>query len=222
MAKLLDEINLEELFNVIKTKYIPANTFNGDFKYLNFFLKRRDVWDNLDRISVEDVDCIVLRFLNEWKCRIPYSCNKTLQKALQTSHDKFELIRSENLKSIEFEKIIKHDGRNVKIGNLVEEIFNTLSSVRAGRRTVGYTATTKIMHMVMPELFVMCDKAIREGYGIGDNSRSYLNFLIRMQNATKKFMKETEFQLYKKLHNDERSFIKVLDEYNYAVLTLKR
>jgi len=101
-----------------------------------------------------------------------------------------------------------------RIGDIIKKIFDTLSEV------VGFTATTKIMHMVLPELFVMCDEKIRESYGCAGNSEGYLNFLWRMQESARKFIEEkTKLEICKELHNGDRSLTRILDEYNYYTIT---
>ena len=48
-------------------------------------LKRRDVWDNLAQIDTQKTECIVLNFLNAWKCRVSYDCSGELAIALKDS-----------------------------------------------------------------------------------------------------------------------------------------
>ncbi len=58
---------------------------------------------------------------------------------------------------------------------VIEEIFKNFQSV------VKHTSSSKIMHMINPNLFVMWDEKIRNNWGCSSNARGYFNFLIRMQ-----------------------------------------
>ena len=218
---LLDEISYSQLKEVIK-RYNSEPAFkepNGDPLYLET-IKKRNVWDNLDRINVDDIINVVLNFLNKWKCRLSYRCAPELQKALQETHILFQLLKDEKLKieNVNFDEIVGTTGKSVK--KIIKEIFNTISIVKAGRKTVGFTATTKIMHMIIPNLFVMCDEKIREEYGCAGNSEGHLNFLCRMQKATQRIVREkTKVEICKELHHGDRGFTKILDEYNYYTIT---
>ena len=218
---LLDEISYSQLEDVIG-KYNSEPSFqqqNGDPLYLET-IKKRSIWDDLVKISLDDLKDVVLNFLNKWACRISYGCASQLQTALQKTHPPFQLLRYKKLEieTVNLDEIIESNGKNVK--DIIKEIFDTLSKVKAGRRTVGFTATTKIMHMIIPNLFVMCDENIREAYGCTGNSEGYLNFLCRMQKATQKIIKEkTKVEICEKLHNGDRDLTKILDQYNYYTIT---
>lgn len=163
---------------------------------------------------------VVLNFLNKWACRIPYGCASELQRALQKTHTPFQLLKHKKLEieTVNFDEIIGSNGKSAK--DIIKEIFDTPSKVKAGRKTVGFTATTKIMHMVIPDLFVMCDENIREEYGCIGNSEGYLNFLRRMQKSAQKTIKEkTKVEICRELHNCDRDLTKILDEYNYYTIT---
>jgi len=122
------------------------------------------------------------------------------------------------LETVNFDKIIKDDGKTVK--DTIKEIFEILSTIKVGKKNVGFTATTKIMHMVIPDLFVMCDGSIRKAYGCEGNSEGYLNFLYRMQKAAQKLIAEKrKAEICKELHNGDRNLTKIMDEYNYYTIT---
>ena len=218
---LLDEISYSQLRDTI-IRYNSEPSFqepNGDPLYLET-IKKRDVWNSLDKISLDDVINIVLGFLNKWKCRLSYDCASELRTALQKTSNLFQLLKQEKteIQTVDFSKMVGTSDKSVK--KIMKEIFDVLSKVRAGRKTVGFTATTKIMHMVIPNLFVMCDKKIRKKYGCAGNSEGYLNFLHRMQKATQRMTEEkTKVEICEELHHGDRSFTKILDEYNYYTIT---
>lgn len=217
-VKLLDEIDLFQLKDVIE-RYNSEPSFkvsSGDPLYLET-VEKRSVWENLDKISREDVNKIVLNFLNKWKCRIPYKCAPRLQMALQKTHTLFSILKDEKLEALDFCRVTVTGDR---IKDVIKQIFVVLSKVKVNRKTIGFTATTKIMHMVLPDLFVMCDENIRRAYGCEGNSEGYFNFLRRMQKSAQGLIKEKpKAEICKELHKGDRSLNKILDEYNYYTIT---
>ena len=218
---LLDEIDYSQLKNVIE-KYNSESSFqqpDGDPLYLEM-IGRRDIWESLNAISLNQVINIVLKFLNKWKCRIPYDCARKLQLALREAHELFQLLKNMKLETVNFDETIV-EGKKVK--DIIKDIFDVVSSVKAGKRTLGFTATTKIMHMVVPDLFVMCDEYIREEYGCAANSEGYLIFLSRMQKSIQRLIRERPKNVIcQELHNERRSLTKILDEYNYYTITWQK
>ena len=218
---LLDEISYSQLRDAIR-RYNSEPSFqepNGDPLYLET-IKKRDVWDAFDEISLDNVINVVLGFLNKWKCRISYACASELRTALQKTSNLIHLLKDERteIQTVDFDKTVGTSGKSVK--KIIREIFDVLSKVRAGRKTVGFTATTKIMHMGFPNLFVMCDEKIREKYGCAGNREGYLNFMRRMQKATRRLTEEkTKVEICEELHHSDRDFTKILDEYNYYTIT---
>ena len=93
-----------------------------------------------------------------------------------------------------------------KISPIVEKVYDKLSSLKG----IGYTGASKELHLMNTRLFVMWDKLIREEYGFktGD-SRDYVNFLKKMQDKFKGID-----------WSGEKTFAKVIDEYNYVNITL--
>lgn len=219
--ELLDEISYSQLRDAIR-RYNSEPSFqvpNGDPLYLET-IKKRNVWDTLAKISLDDVVNVVLGFLNKWKCRLSYDCASELRTALQKTSNLFQLLKHEKteMQTVDFGKMVGTSGKSVR--EIIKEIFDVLSKVRADKKTVGFTATTKIMHMVIPVLFVMCDEKIREKYGCAGNSEGYLNFLQRMQKATQRLTEDkTKVEICEELHSGDRDFTKILDEYNYYTIT---
>jgi hypothetical protein len=53
---------------------------------------------------------------------------------------------------------INVEGKTLRILKLIEKTFDVIQQVRVGRRTIGFTAISKIIHMSIPKFFVMCDE----------------------------------------------------------------
>lgn len=136
-------------------------------------LKRRDVWDGLAQINEQKTKDIVLYFLNAWKCRISYVCAPNLAKGLQDSAKFLANFRNLRLQDVSLKFLIDD--------NNIQEAFRTIATVQAGRRTIGATATSKILHMINPNFFVMADENTRFAYGCCENELGYVNFMWRMK-----------------------------------------
>jgi hypothetical protein len=75
---------------------------------------------------------------------------------------------------------INVEGKTLRILKLIEKTFDVIQQVRVGRRTIGFTTTSKILHMSIPKFFVMCDEKIRKTYGCEGYATGYRNFVLRM------------------------------------------
>lgn len=180
-------------------------------------VKRRDIWERLAEIQNFETKEVVLKFLNQWKCRIGYRCVPYLTKALRESAEslhQFDKCRLE---------ITDLDSTKVEV---MEAVFRTITSVKAKRRTVGATATSKILHLVNPNFFVMYDREIRLGYGCSGNELGYTNFMKQMKQLANDVLHEyssrrnlpmdSAFQsLAQECGSYSKTVPKLLDEYNW-------
>jgi len=88
----------------------------------------------------------------------------------------------------------------------IKHIFTELSDIKG----VQYTGASKLMHLTVPEVFIMWDGYIRKALGFKKgNAEDYFNFLKLMQKEFKGFTK-----------NKNRTMAKCIDEYNYVKYTL--
>jgi hypothetical protein len=148
------------------------------------YLSRRDIWDNLSTISEAATRDVVLKFLNQWGCRIPLDSLDHLSRALRDSY----------LYLIPFEGLEVHNFMNCTdewlMLDSLENLFNHFSEVDCGSRRFGFTATSKLLHMIKPDLFVMCDARIRLKYGCVGNDSGYANFMYRMNILSRLLIEE--------------------------------
>lgn len=186
-------------------------------------LKQRDIWDKMAEINEQKAKDVVLYFLNAWKCRLSYTCVPDLTKALKDSSKLLASFSNLNLQDVCLEFLIAD--------NSIEEVFRHIASVKAGRRTVGATATTKILHMINPHFFVMADENTRFGYGCCDNELGYVNSMWRMKLFGDALMKEylnerkvpreIAFQnLVSECKSAAKTLPKIIDEYNWVKYNL--
>lgn len=188
-------------------------------------LEHREFWDDLINIRFSDVNEIILPFLNKWQCRLPYKCARGLTIALQQSEMLLKPLRSFKIESADFLQQILVQGRKMKILILLQEIFDVISKVKAGRRTVAFTATSKILHMAVPDFFVMADETIRKKYGCEGNGAGYANFMWRMSIFARDLLsqaKGSKRKIIKIPKWRERTLPRLIDNYNYAKYTLMK
>ena len=106
----------------------------------------------------------------------------------------------------------KFKGQSIETINLdnhekeIKHIFNVLSEIKG----IQYTGASKLMHLTIPEVFVMWDAYIRKELGFKTGyAEDYFNFLKKMQQA------------FKGVHKEKgRTLAKCIDEYNYVKFTL--
>lgn len=149
-----------------------------------------------------------------------------LAKFLQTYEDIFEII-----KEIEKETITKvHLSSRVK--NSIAVMFDRIATSTRGKRYES-TDTSKILHAIIPQLFVMWDDGIRRAIvGEGRNGRCYaFEFLPKMQGLVHKYTdsyvgerggdRESASAQISSMA-DKYTLAKLMDEHNYVRYTKKK
>ena len=164
-------------------EYLEKSNWERD--YANS-IKRRDVRGNLKDTEEKEVSAVISNFLNKWRCHIPYIRAPEICKALKQADRFFDLLRNKKLETIDFEEMVNVDGKALKTQEIVSNIFRIIYPTVAPAVGEGaYTAISKIMHMVNPELFPMWDGRIRRKYGFYGNTEGYLLFVLKMQSMIK-------------------------------------
>lgn len=179
-------------------------------------IAHREIWDDLSGIEESSVKTIVLPFLNKWQCRLPYECVPQLTATLRDIEERLEPLRRLNIARADLLKPTTDSGEPIII--LIDEIAEQICQVKAGKRTVGFTATSKILHMCVPEFFVMSDDVIRQMYGCEGNGRGYGNFMLRMNILAIDLVAQANGNVdmicgYK---GSKKRLTKLLDQYNYT------
>lgn len=186
-------------------------------------LRNREVWDNLSVVGSEEVNSVILRFLNQWRCRIPYSFASRLKSALNNSGVLFSPFEGLSIERINYFEPFRHGDQYIDLISWGERLFDDFSGITCGGRSFGSTATSKLFHMVNPGLFVMSDAAIRKKHGCADNGAGYTNFMIRMNHLTRRLISEaggTMEDLLNKIYEENLGpqktlpFTRILDIYN--------
>jgi len=203
----------------------------GDKVYRDF-LERRDVWDSLETAKNHYVEEVVLAFPNKWSTRIPGDCVPKLTSALKQWSGFFKLLRGQTLPTVDFCRRFNLGQQTQTLTELITMCFESISTIKAGKRTVGFTGTSKILHMILPDMFVMCDDRIANGYGFAQNAKGYTRFLVEMSGLARAIVDEycrdhkaepsvAVSEILKMCRDEGKPFTKTLDEFNYATYTLE-
>ncbi|WP_455365060.1 hypothetical protein [[Eubacterium] cellulosolvens] len=217
-------MNLIDLSDFIENVKRYQNSVYALDSLYQRIVKRRDIWDRLNEITDYSTETIVLNFLNQWKCRLSYVCAPSLAKTLRSCSQIFSQFRDDHLEKVNPDYLFNHS-------EPIEEAFWRISSVRAGRRSIGPTATSKILHLVNPQFFMMYDRNIRLGYGCSENESGYMHFMLIMKQlgdnliyeyaSTRKISKtEALHHLAAECKSSATTLPKLLDEYNWIEFNL--
>jgi len=188
-----------------------------DISYKKYVLDRRQIWENLDIIAEDDVKGTAIEFLKAWKIRnVSRIDSRKLKEILRELSRLFKALHDKRLMDIKFEEI-NTNCQGKKNAEIIKEIYAGL--VCEEMKGIGPTSASKIMHCVIPELFVMWDNSIRNGYGYANNEIGYLRFMREMQRILRRIMEtydKTPEELCHEAYPDmNKTPAKLLDEFNY-------
>lgn len=175
----------------------------------------RDTPKNFRNPSKEDIKEI-LDFLNSWQCRIPkVDGEASIKRAIGNMAKSVSDLMDCELGSLDEDRL-----------KIIKKIFASISSEEAGKRTIGPTAASKIMHILLPKICVMWDDGISSHYGFAHNAEGYIRFLSEMKELrtvvlddyTRRYgadEQNAEKRICDKLK--KKYFTKLIDEYNYGI-----
>jgi hypothetical protein len=220
----LSEVKLEEFLRVVGEDFPNHNNVEkGELQYEEC-IKHREIWDNLSNMNEDNVRKIVIYFLNKWRCRLPYECAPQLAASLKKAEPLLKPMRNFSIESVNLIPI-KAGSKTLRVLELIEKVFEVIQKVKAGKRTVGPTATSKILHMAVPKFFVMYDEKIRKAYGCEGNAKGYVNFMLRMNLLARNLLEQAKGNKEAILACSkwrERTLARLLDNYNYARFSLPK
>jgi len=158
-------------------------------------------------INPKKTYCYLLRFLELWGVRRtavkvdPRKLSETITCLRPLLTDLNHNFTEVDLQTIE-DKVI--------------EVFNKISSVD----NIGPTFSSKILHLLIPNLFIMWDREIAREFGVQMNSGGYVNFLKMCKSIYKKLSEKYKEQGVDNptaylLSKFKKPLTKLLDEYNW-------
>jgi hypothetical protein len=217
------QIPLEEFGKVVGEIFPAApNIESGEAQY-DECLGHHEIWNNLSTIRTEDVQKVVVLFLNRWRCRLPELCVAELGSVLRQSEQLISPLRRIDIEDMEVLRTSESFDTKLRMLPLIENLFETIQKVRAGPKTVGFTATSKILHLTAPSFFMMSDQKIREHYGCEANGAGYANFMFRMSLLAGDLIAQAQGDkqsILKYSKWEGRTLARLLDNYNYTKFTL--
>lgn len=217
-------MELDEFLRVVGEVFPKQGVVIGEKQYEEC-LEKRDIWDDLSSITKDQVEQTVVQFLNKWRCRLPYQCVPELTSVLKKTEQWLGTLRKLRIEDVDLLAPMSVESEEIRRFMLIEKVFSLIQWVRAGRRTVGSTATSKILHMAIPDLFVMCDEGIRKAYGCGGNAAGYVNFMFRMNLIASDLVSQAKGNKQAILDCSKwkgRTLARLLDNYNYTKHTLNK
>ena len=220
---------------------VVSRDITGRSDYLELMRQTRflqDLRTNPNSLQANDIRQKVIRgFLNRWRCRVKNVAANSIQRTLQSLVPYLRALNNLSIQSIQFNNPVIVGNNNMTISQVIEYCYTQV-------RNIGYnfgpTATSKLLHILQPDLFVMWDDAILEHYKningqISDSGRGYLTYLKMMKRLANHI--HTVFQnavLTPPAHADQdpasylnaqmgynppKTMAKYLDEYNWIKIT---
>ena len=180
----------------------------------------------------------IIEFLNRWRCRIKSGTEseKAILSVILENLSLLSFLRNYTIKDINFDEAVCENNFILKIKDLITLIYIKFRDVDF---KFGSTATAKILHILVPELFVMWDNAIFNYYRgvderVSDSGPGYVYFLILMKELAVSInnnyqsieidqsVKSKGLASYLSMIidcNPPRTLAKFLDEYNWVTIT---
>jgi hypothetical protein len=195
---------------------------------------------NPERLQPTEIQQKLIRgFLNRWKCRVENTAKSAI--AIRSTFEKtvlcLQVLKGLKIEDADFSQIVRLDNKSIKISQVIEDYYTAVRDI--GFR-IGSTATSKLLHVLQPKLFIMWDKDILGDYHknypqISDSGKGYHAYLDKMkalgaqvsvdfQNATLNPPRRSHQSLANYLssnigYNPPKTMAKYLDEYNWVTIT---
>lgn len=163
----------------------------NDFYYPALRERGADYWLHLERMNESELaEEIIVCFLNTqlWNCHLddPNSPKgakmvRNLKAVVDQLPDHYAALQGRSLENIDFTDRVVLGDKLVPILWVIADIY---AKFRGIKPRFGPVPTSKLMHMALPNLFMMWDNAICKSYSIPSDiigQRSYIGFLVLMQ-----------------------------------------
>jgi len=189
-------------------------------------------WANFHNLPTKEIKRRVICFLNRWHCRLPKTDDlaEELKETYRQMMPFLKALENETIEDFEFEQKKEVNDKEYSNKEIMHEIFRNFSRIRHNFRGV---ATSKLLSLINPYLFVMWDNPICKAYGIRSSSdpdirdQQYVPefFLLMKEKANsvidsyireKKCSREEAIKAINNL-KEWRPLAKLLDEYNWTM-----
>jgi len=181
-------------------------------------------WDKLYELSGAIIEKQVLKFLNEFGCRIPVTdaVIEGIRKAHLATIPYIDALRNEVLWDLDLDEEIMIYSQKHTLGQTICAVFDAFSNI--GYR-FSHVAASKLLHRVNPFIFMMWDNGIISHYGVRKNSEDYVyRFLPLMKDKLNQViqsymddfnMDRAETVKWLNSYKKHKTLLKLLDEYNW-------
>lgn len=184
------------------------------------YMKNKDwhAWESPDLPDSEVPS--LFTFLNQWSTHYPSRPEQVIafKSAYKSVFPAIQMLKDDKLEDVELSES--------KSGQ-IESIFMRIA--HCGSRDEA-TGASKILHTILPNLFVMWDTSIGAGYAVTRTPHEYAyRFLGRIQKQVNEAILSyvSEFKCSREAavsglisKGNGRTLTKLIDEYNYAKFTL--
>lgn len=189
---------------------------------------------NFDNLDTEYVVRRIIEFLQDYGCHTPKNSNlvSRLKKTLQESTSYLQALNSLEITTICFDNTLCLQGTVQGIREIIQNIYNKFIAIEH----IGPTASTKILHILQPRLFVMWDKAIYDEYHnifpqVSASAKGYCTFLEKVKVLANHINQEfnnlvintkqtpADYLSDKLKIKPPKTLAKYLDEYNWVTIT---
>ena len=217
-------INYKDIFEASGLFVSLPNNFNKEWIHAKKFVD----WANLGLLSDKEIMNRVVKFLNQWSSHIKKDINvvKGIKSAHQESKIYIDALLNENLWDLDLSKRIMVQGTPSETSDVIYRVFKRFRDIGYHLREV---ATSKLLHHIQPNLFIMWDNKIMNAYGVKKTPEDYVyTFMPYMKDKAnevinsyvKDFGVSREEALEKlNAYKTHKTLVKLLDEYNWIQYT---
>ena len=177
----------------------------------------------------------IARFLKSWRTRTEIDLTK-LEQHIKNKSEELRALENLDIVSVNLEGSLQLGNQSKPLRDVIIDLFNAFTDISQISRR-DYTAASKVLHVLLPNLFVMWDRCIRCAYGCNfnrpeDAGEKYFKFLKRIQKEAREAVKsycakhkcstnEAIQTIKEKLYEGGfYPFTKLLDQYNYQKYTI--
>jgi hypothetical protein len=192
----MDYVELRQGIEYFESEW-PPNRSSDAYTYKKLRqmdIQRHGYWLHLERMSSEELaKDVVGGFPNHWKCRIPIKrpedqreAGVHLKEAVDKLPEHYSSLANFKIENVDFADQVSLKGQMRSIRDIIDSIYSIFLQIPT---KFGRVAASKLMHMALPDLFVMWDDGIIQHHcipkqslaGVKQKARSYIGFLILMQ-----------------------------------------
>ena len=197
---------------------------------------------NPNQLEIDEIkDQVIKGFLNRWKCHIHNNTQSanTIRTTLKELSPYLQAIDKLKIEDVNFSKNVNVNKTSMTIGQVIEYCYTKV-------RNIGYnfgpTATSKLLHIIQPKLFVMWDNEILKHYHVLDKHvfdkgigyQVYLELMKKMSNQIITNFQDATLNPAPKANQNPATYLseqmgykphkplaKYLDEFNFTNITNK-